>query len=179
MKKSSTQPKRLLLYASLPLLLILGGCSNQQDDLKAWMEQVKAKTVPISPTLDPLKEYIVQPYASSNLPSPFSAVRVGQAQLETPPDGNRPRQPLEMVGLESIKYIGSMKASGKLTGMVLVDGKVHSVQIGQYLGQDYGRITRINDQELRLRELVKDGSNEWKEKSTILTIEGGAHDTAQ
>jgi type IV pilus assembly protein PilP len=179
MKKSFPNPKRLILYASLPLLFILVGCSSQQDDLKAWMEHVKAKAVPIAPTLDPLKEYIVQPYASSGLPSPFSAVRVGQAQLETPPDGNRPREPLEMIGLEAIKYIGSMKASGKLTGMVLVDGKVHSVRVGQYLGQDYGRITAINDQGIRLRELVKDGSNEWKEKSTTLTIEGGSHDATQ
>jgi type IV pilus assembly protein PilP len=182
MKKSFIQSKRWLVYASLPLIFVLSGCSGQQDNLKAWIEQVKAKTVPIAPTIDPLKEYIVQPYASSNLPSPFSAVRVGQAQLETPPDGDRPRQPLEMIGLESIKYIGSMRSGGKsgskLSGMVLIDGKVHTVRIGQYLGQDYGRITAINDQEIRLRELIKDGSNEWKEKTTIITLQGGGNETS-
>lgn len=172
--------KKSMKYLSIFMCLgLLAACSNEQDDLRAWIEQVKTKAVPISPELDPLKEYIVQPYMSANLLSPFSSNRIGKAQLETPPDGARAREPLEMVGLETMRYIGLMKSpaqkkqSPQVRAMVLVDGKVYSVKYGQYLGQDYGKIIGINDDEIRLRELVKDGSNEWKEKLTTLPLQAG------
>ena len=72
------------------------------------------------------------------------------------------------------KMLGMMKKQGETYGIVRVDNKIHHVKVGQYLGQNYGRVVRINDQEIVLRELVREGVGEWKEKMTSLKLEGAA-----
>jgi type IV pilus assembly protein PilP len=57
---------------------------------------------------------------------------------------------------------------------VSVGDKTQHVQVGQYIGQNYGRIVRVGDQELTLRELVREGTTEWKEKMTTLKVQEGA-----
>ncbi len=152
---------------------LLAACTKPTDDLKAWVEQTKSKSVPKVPDVPPLKEYIVQPYNSSGLPSPFSAERIGGAALETPPDGARNREPLETVPLQSMKFIGSIKKVNQAAGLINIDGKIHTVKIGQHIGQSYGKITAIKDNGLVVRELIKDGANQWSEKIVTLPLQEG------
>ena len=67
-----------------------------------------------------------------------------------------------------------LKKNGKTYGVVRVDNKIHHVKVGQYLGQSYGRVVRITDQEIVLRELVREGVSDWKEKMTSLKLEASA-----
>lgn len=57
-----------------------------------------------------------------------------------------------------------MHKRGETYGIVQVDNKIHHVKVGQYLGQNYGRVVRITDQTIELRELVREGVGEWKQK---------------
>jgi type IV pilus assembly protein PilP len=50
------------------------------------------------------------------------------------------------------------------------DRDVYQVKIGNYLGQNFGVITGITDNEIRLKELVQDGSGDWTERSSTLQI---------
>jgi type IV pilus assembly protein PilP len=39
------------------------------------------------------------------------------------------------------------------------------------LGQNYGRVTRITESEVMLREIVQDAAGEWIERSTALQLQ--------
>ena len=42
---------------------------------------------------------------------------------------------------------------------------------GNYLGQTYGRVLRISDTELVLRELVQDAAGDWVERAATLQLQ--------
>jgi len=98
---------------------------------------------------------------------------LSRAQNESPEPGHR-HEPLEDYPLEAFKLLGTMKRNGVTEGVVSVGDKTQHVQVGQYIGQNYGRIVRVGDQELTLRELVREGTTEWKEKVTTLKVQEGA-----
>jgi type IV pilus assembly protein PilP len=50
------------------------------------------------------------------------------------------------------------------------DKDVYQVRIGNYLGQNFGVIIGISDSEIRLKELVQDGSGDWTERSSTLQL---------
>ncbi len=158
----------------LPILgcvIMLTGCNGDTQSLQAWISQIKTKTVPKNVNIPPLKEYISQPYTAANMVSPFSAVRVGSAVLEAPPDGARPKEPLESVPLENIKYIGMIKQDDMIKGMLKIDIKIHQVRLGDHIGQNYGKITAIKEDALTVKELIKDGENKWIDKIVTLPIQ--------
>jgi len=168
-------PSYMLKYISLIItMVILSACSSEQDDLAAWTSQIKAKTVTKSVTVPELKEYINLPYTASNMVSPFSLLRVVSAVLETPPDGDRPKEPLESIPLENISFIGLLKQDTKLKGMVKIEGKVYQVSLGNHIGQNYGKVVEIKDNGLTVKELIKDGENKWIEKIITLPLQEGA-----
>jgi len=45
------------------------------------------------------------------------------------------------------------------------------MKIGDYLGQNYGRITQIGETELTLREVVQDAVGEWTERISTLQLQ--------
>jgi type IV pilus assembly protein PilP len=56
-----------------------------------------------------------------------------------------------------------------------VDGLLYQVKVGDYVGQNYGRILRISEADLVLREVVQDAAGEWIERnSTLQLLERGA-----
>ena len=67
-----------------------------------------------------------------------------------------------------------LKVGGGFYGLVQSkDGLVHKVQPGNYLGQNYGRVTRISETEIVLREIVQDAAGEWTERpATLQLVEG-------
>ena len=115
-------------------------------------------------------------YAAASAPEPFAQAKIGELNktLSDSPEAGRPRQPLEDYPLENFKMLGMLKKQGETFGIVRVDNKIHHVKVGQYLGQSYGRVVRITDQEIVLRELVREGVSEWKEKMTSLKLEVSA-----
>jgi type IV pilus assembly protein PilP len=50
------------------------------------------------------------------------------------------------------------------------DKDVYQVTAGNYLGQNFGVILAINENEIRLKELVQDGSGDWTERTGTLQL---------
>ena len=48
------------------------------------------------------------------------------------------------------------------------------MKAGDYLGQNYGRITRIGETDITLREIVQDAAGEWIERNSTLELQGKA-----
>ena len=43
--------------------------------------------------------------------------------------------------------------------------------MGNHLGLNYGRVTRISETELALREIVQDAAGEWIERTATLQLQ--------
>jgi len=88
---------------------------------------------------------------------------------------NRPRQPLEGFAREHLRYIGHIAQAGRMLAVVRVvepgqtsHTPLHTVAVGEYLGQDFGRVEAMDAQQLRVRELVRDASGTWQTRSVSL-----------
>ena len=171
-----TASPRTLAVAALALGL-LGACgASDEDALRQWMDATRsARAKPPEPVPDP-RPYVPREYAAANAPEPFAQAKIGELNktLADSPEAGRRREPLEDYPLENFKMLGMLKKHGETYGIVRVDNKIHHVKVGQYLGQSYGRVVRITDQEIVLRELVREGVSEWKEKMTSLKLEVAA-----
>jgi type IV pilus assembly protein PilP len=67
--------------------------------------------------------------------------------------------------------VGMVSRQGRPYALVEVDKLLHYVKAGEYMGQNYGQITRIDETELSLRELVQDAAGEWIERTTTLQLQ--------
>ena len=45
------------------------------------------------------------------------------------------------------------------------------VKVGNYLGQNFGVITGILDNQVQLRELVQDAAGDWAERQSMLQLQ--------
>jgi type IV pilus assembly protein PilP len=97
------------------------------------------------------------------------ARKVGALQ----PNLSRPRQLLESYPLESLKYVGSItKAKLQYALLLTPDHGVQQVRLGQYVGQDFGVVTKISETQLDLKEIVQDDlSGDWVARLSTLTLQ--------
>jgi type IV pilus assembly protein PilP len=62
-----------------------------------------------------------------------------------------------------------MKSS--LWGLVKAsDGTIHRVQVGNYMGKNYGKIINISTDKIDLMEIVPDQPGTWREQQTSLML---------
>jgi type IV pilus assembly protein PilP len=45
------------------------------------------------------------------------------------------------------------------------------VKVGDYLGQNYGRVTKVEETRVEIRELVQDATGEWVTRSAVLQLQ--------
>ena len=69
--------------------------------------------------------------------------------------------------------VGLLDRKGQRVALVRVGKLLYQVSVGNYLGQNYGRIQRISESEITLREIVQDGTGEWIERQAVLQLQEG------
>ena len=84
---------------------------------------------------------------------------------------NRRKEPLEAYPLDSMSMVGSVTKQGQPYALLRVDNLLYQVKVGDYLGQNYGRITKIAETEIALREIVQDAAGEWIERPSTLQLQ--------
>ena len=67
-----------------------------------------------------------------------------------------------------------MVKNGQTYALLRVDNLLYQVKPGDYLGQNYGKITRITETGVSLREIVQDAAGEWIERPSALQLQEGA-----
>jgi type IV pilus assembly protein PilP len=173
---------RWIPVALLPLALLTGCFGDSEDELRQWMAQQKSQTFPkVVPISEP-KQFKPENYAESVDPDPFSvkkltmALKKDSAQASSnaallEPELARRKEPLEEFPLDTIALVGSMTRAGKPVALVTVGKLLYQVHVGDYLGQNYGRITKIVESEVTLREIVQDATGEWIERTAALQLQ--------
>ena len=67
--------------------------------------------------------------------------------------------------------VGSLTREGRRYALLRVDNLLYQVKAGDYLGQNFGRITKISETEITLREVVQDAAGEWIERTSTLQLQ--------
>lgn len=165
----------------------LAACdSGEQTELRAELaaltKDVRGKVAP----LPVVKPYEPLPYTAFDLPDPFGPAKIALVEKSGTqggggglrPDLNRPKEPLEAYPLETLKMVGTLERGKQTFGLVKADAGLYRVRVGNYLGQNFGVITKISDSEITLRELVQDAGGDWSEReSTLLLQEADARES--
>lgn len=157
----------------------VAGCSGEQDELTQWMEQQKRDVRPSVLPLSAPKKFIPQAYVASASVEPFSTQKLSVAlkQEARQPNSllageiNRRKQPLESYPLDSMTMVGSVIKAGRPFALLRVDSLLYQVKLGDYLGQNYGKITKISETDVALREIVQDAAGEWIERPSALQLQ--------
>jgi type IV pilus assembly protein PilP len=174
--------KSSLLLVSIALL---GGCTGSgEDEVRQWISEERAQAKPrVTPLAEP-KQFKPEAYAADAQLEPFNPLKLTQAlrrdsaQLASnaaliAPEMARRKEPLEAHPLDTIKMVGSLQKKGQPAALVTVGKLLYQVTAGQYLGQNYGRITSINETAIQLREIVQDATGDWIERTTSLELQEG------
>ena len=61
--------------------------------------------------------------------------------------------------------------NGRPFALLRVDNLLYQVKAGDYIGQNYGKITRITETNLAVREIVQDAAGEWIERPSSLQLQ--------
>ena len=166
--------------------IVLTGCASSGDEeLQVWMTEQRNAARPKVVPLEEPKRFTPQTYTQRGAIDPFDpqkltrALKKDSTQMSAnaaliAPELNRRKEPLEAYPLDTMAMVGSLNKVGKPTALLKVDQLLYQVQVGNYLGQNYGRITAITETAIQLREIVQDATGDWIERTASLELQEGA-----
>ena len=170
--------KKLFIFAGVALLAACGG--EEQSELR---QELAALTKDLRGRVDPLpqvKSYEPVPYKGEGMLDPFVPGRIVVTQVAAgggggggggaQPDLNRPKEPLEAFPLEAIQMVGTLSQNQDTFALVRAGANLFRVKKGNYMGQNFGVITGIDDSQISLKEVVQDSGGDWVERSTSLQM---------
>ncbi|MEP7100156.1 MAG: pilus assembly protein PilP [Burkholderiales bacterium] len=176
---TAPQKRSRLIVSFGVVAFALTACSGEQEELTQWMDQQRREVKPSVQPLSPPKKFTPQPYAALNGVEPFSnqKLTVALKQEAKQPNSllaaeiNRRKEPLEAYPIDSMSMVGSVVKGGRPYALLKVDNLLYQVKAGDYLGQNYGKIMKISETDVSLREIVQDAAGEWIERTSALQLQ--------
>jgi type IV pilus assembly protein PilP len=172
---------RSFCYVFLAVLLSgLGGCGDSGvPEIRQWMEEAKRNTKVTTPKLYEPKKFTPFLYPAKNEVDPFNPIKlsVALAKLQAKsngglkPDIDRRREALEAYPLDTIKMVGTLQKPGLNQVLLQVDKTVFQAKVGNYVGPNFGMITKVTETGVELKEIVQDASGEWTERKATLELQ--------
>ena len=165
------------------LALALTGCwGGDQEDLKQWIQEQRNATKPSVPPIPEPKKFTPEAYKNDLSIEPFSNQKLAQALKReatqatanaalVAPELNRRKEVLEGFPLDAVAMVGTMLPKGVPVALVRVDKLLYQVRVGNYMGQNYGKVIKVSETELVLREIVQDAAGEWIERQASLQLQ--------
>ena len=178
-----------LLLLNITLAGLLGACTDTPNPaLPPWMaaqkSQMRREVPPVAavPALALDRAEPAEPAEPAMSPDPFSPAKMGQGLAHEPqasvpskalvaPELARPKEALEAVALDQLRMVGSLVNSDQVVALVQLNQMVYLVRAGNYLGLNYGRITRIDEKRINLREIGPTQNGGWVESPATLLLQ--------
>lgn len=173
------------LSAVLLASVFLAGCGpSGEEELRTWMQELRASIRPrVVPITEP-KQFIPQNYVGESGMDPFNVAKLTQALRRdsaqvsavsslVSPEMARRKQPLEAYPLDAMTMVGSLNKAGMPTALLRVEKLLYQVRVGDYVGQNHGKIVKITETGIQIREIVQDVSGDWVERMTSLDLQEG------
>jgi type IV pilus assembly protein PilP len=170
------------------ITILLSGCGDPGiKDLQDYVAEIKAIE---NPQVDKIPEYRHIPpyfYEVQDQRDPFmplidtdtkKPVFAGGEEEpdENPcpsrPDSNRVQVGLEEMPLDALQMVGTMTKDGILWALVesKSDGTLYQVKQNDYMGENYGQIINISEDQIDILEQLPDGNGCWTQEVTNLRL---------
>jgi len=170
---------RFIFVAALMVLLV--SCNSQQDDLNRYIAEVKARPATPIPPIPAVRTYTPYKYEGLLGRDPFrqstsegsdEVAQSGSAKGPRP-DLQRPREYLERFELDTLVMVGTFaKESSEWALIKDPDGVVHRVAVGNYLGKNHGKVSKVSNDEVQLSEFIADGAGGWLVRDASIALGG-------
>lgn len=162
---------------SLLVALCLAGCHGPElDQLDATLEALRlSPNTQSAESHEPLSVPSVPGYHFAEHRSPFQAsARVPEQTLiqsdTQAPDPQRTLEPLEHYPLSALRLVGTLTMQGRRAALIETpEENVISAQVETFIGEDYGRITHITEQGIRITERIATPQG-WQERQASLAL---------
>jgi len=173
-----------LLFTMILCCTLYGCGSSSEDEIRQWMIEERNQTKPKVTPIPAPKQFKPEAYSNAAVLEPFSnqkltqALKRDSAQVASngalvAPELARRKEPLESFPLDSMALVGSLIKAGQPVALLKVDNLLYQVKLGSYLGQNFGRVMKISETEVTLREVVQDAVGEWIERVATLQLQEG------
>jgi type IV pilus assembly protein PilP len=162
------------------LLSALPGCSDSgTQEIKQWMDDTRREAKVKIPKVSEPKKYVAFAYGGRNQVDPYnpSKLALALAKMQSKsgsmfkPDLDRRREPLEGYPLDNLKMVGTLQKPGLSYVVLLADRMVFQAKVGNYIGQNFGMITKITETEVLIKEIIQDGAGDWVERDAKLELQ--------
>ncbi len=172
------------LLLILTMFVLVGCLPSGEDELRLWIADQRASTKPsVTPLTEP-KKFVPEPYSQGAALEPFNQVKLTQALRKDSaqvasnaaliaPEMTRRKEPLEAFPLDAMAMVGSLNKTGIPVALLKVDNLIYQVKVGSYLGQNYGKVVRITENSIQLREIAQDATGDWIERPVSLDLQEG------
>lgn len=173
--------KKLVIFS----LVLLTACSSgsDTDDLQVFVSETlntqRGRIKPL-PEFQPYSAYV---YGASALRSPFESPAVfeemasAMANTVDAPDETRRKEALENFSLGELSLVGTLTKSDSDSLKALVkttSGSVHTVEVGDYMGKNHGKIINVSESKIDLIEVVPNGSGGWISRPHSMGLQASA-----
>ncbi len=162
------------------LALTLSACGNNEEtELRSWMDAEKKQARAIVPKLSPPKVYVPFAYGGREDVEPFDPAKLlvvlarlkAESSSAFKPDLTRPKEALESFPMDSLKMVGTIEKNKLVYALIQVDKTVYQAKLGSYLGQNFGMITKISENDIEIKETVQDAAGDWTERQSKLELQ--------
>lgn len=179
--------KLLRAWALAALAILASGCvSKDISDLERYTGEVLDRAGGTIEPLPPIKPYERYLYQAEKLGSrnPFrsffdirpekedlvKALDPAQQKLIDETIIHKPEE-LENFELDALRMVGLLENPEALWAIIRdQEGIVHRVQVGDYLGRNFGKIINIQESRIDVREIIKDSTGRYEEREASLAL---------
>lgn len=151
---------------------LLSACSEDNGDLHHYIHKVKQRKLRV---IEPFPAFTSLPGfrfpENENRRNPFKASNHEKIVDSFAPDQQRQKQPLEVFSLDALRFVGTFTQDQEMWGLIRQpDSQIMRVHLGDYMGQNYGRIVSIKNDSIKLNETIKGTSGAWQKHLTTLKL---------
>jgi type IV pilus assembly protein PilP len=163
------------LFTILLASLWLSGCSKPTNiqDLKNYVEQINARPPQALEEATPKIPSIALPEVKATGRDPF-APYINPETLAKRPDAGRPKEILENFPLDSLKMMGTVQEGNERWALIKSPDGLFRIKKGQYIGQNAGRVVKIDQTDMTIEELIPEGDNKWGKRLIKLNLNGSS-----
>lgn len=174
------------LLSTIVALAVLSGCEDgDMQSLDSKIAKIKSETKTNIEPLPKVEAYEPFTYSASDLRSPFAKLDPelestmmlidGDCESDVRPDPNRQKFEMEKYGLDALRYSGMIANKNELRGLVKIlsgdsAGVIQPVHVGEYIGLNNGRISKIDSNQITIEAIVPNGRGCWENRTQYLVL---------
>ncbi len=162
------------------IFILLVSCNKDKSDLDRFFNDAKAIPAKQIEPLPEINSPEVFVYQAENLRDPFSNDLEILETLNTDdvplvegegPDLNRRKETLENFPLDGLYMVGTYNQNNTFWGLVQdPENVIHRVSLNEHIGQNYGEIVQISEDQIDVSEWVADGLGGWIKREASIAL---------